>query len=194
MRNNRNNKFAIVIKTLGIMATLAIVFSTGIVIGQTLSEPQTTTNTDTRLTTGFQPVVTSRLVETHTVQYAEKTVSKIEYVNQVKRVPVELGNFGDLEELTQWLEDRQNVTTFRFQSPDTIIDCDDYALELQHQALTDGYIMSFEIIEESEYNALFQTPLPPDQSLHAINLAIIGNDAYYIEPQTDEVILAAQLD
>ncbi len=120
--------------------------------------------------------------------------SILEYVERTQRVSVELRNFSDLEELKQWLRDRRNVTTVRFQSPNTIVDCDDYALELQHKALADGYIMSFEVIEESEYNALFKTPLPPSLSLHAINLAIINNNVYYIEPQTDEVAFVARLD
>ena len=65
---------------------------------------------------------------------------------------------------------------------------------MQHKALTDGYIMSFEVIGRSEYNALFKNKLSRSQSLHAINLVIIGNDAYYIEPQTDEVVFVANLD
>jgi hypothetical protein len=54
--------------------------------------------------------------------------------------------------------------------------------------------MSLEVIERFEYNKLFETELLPGQSLHAINLAIIDNDVYYIEPQTDEVVFVAQLD
>jgi len=60
--------------------------------------------------------------------------------------------------------------------------------------LADGYIMSFEIINTSEYNAIFKSKLPLSQSLHAISLVIIGNDAYYIEPQTSEIGFAAHLD
>ena len=112
----------------------------------------------------------------------------------MKTVPVELRNFKDLEELERWLRDRNNTTTVRFQQTDSIMDCDDYALEMQRKALEDGYIVSFEIIGASEYNQLFSYTLPPGQSLHAINLAIIGNSVYYIEPQTDEIILAAYMD
>ena len=190
MRNKWNNKAVMAIKTLVTVVILAILFSTGVIIGQATSAPQTTTNT----TTSFKPTVETQLVETHTVQYIDRLVTEVKYVERVKRIPIELRNFSDLEELKQWLEDTKNVTTVRFQSPDTIVDCDDYALELQHKALADSYIMSFEIIGESEYNVLFKTPLPPSQSLHAINLVIIGNDAYYIEPQTDEVVFVAQLD
>jgi len=182
------------IKTLVAVATLAIAFTTGAAIGQATSETETITTTNTNLNAGFNPTVECRVIATHTVQYVEKPVTEVKYVERVKRVPVELRNFTDLEELKQWLKDRKNVNTFRFQYADTIVDCDDYALELQQKALADGYIVSFEVIGESEYNALFPTPLPPTQSLHAINLVIIGNDAYYIEPQTDEVVFVAQLD
>jgi hypothetical protein len=47
----------------------------------------------------------------------------------------------------------------RFGNDDTIIDCDDYAIELQMKALGDGYIVSFEIIGIAEYNGLFTTEL-----------------------------------
>ena len=194
MRNKRTNKTVMVIKALVAVVILAILFSTGVVIGQATSAPQTTTNTNTNLDTSFKPTVETQLVETHTVQYVDRPVTVVEYIERIKKVPVELRDFNDLEELKQWLENNKNVTAVRFQSPNVTLDCDDYALEMQQEALADGYIMSFEIIGESEYNVLFKTPLPPSQSLHAINLVIIGNDAYYIEPQTDEVVFVAQLD
>ena len=140
------------------------------------------------------PTVECRVIETHTIEYVEKPVTEVKYVERVKRVPVELRNFSNLEELKQWLKDRKNVTTVRFQSTDTIVDCDDYALELQHKALADGYLISLEIIGPSEYNGIFKNSELPPNTLHAINLAIIGNSAYYIEPQTDEVVFAAYLD
>ena len=60
-------------------------------------------------------------------------------------------------------------------------DCDDYALELQRRASKDGYLMSVTIIEK-------------DDQPHMINLVTIGNDVYYIEPQTDEVWFYIYLD
>ena len=189
MRNKMNNKMIIAIKILVAVVILAVVFSTGTVIGKVTSETQTLQTTVTA-----EPQVKSRLVATHTVQYIDRPVTEVKYVEQVKRVPIKLRNFSDLKELKQWLEDKENVTTVRFQSSNVTVDCDDYALEMQRKALADGYIMSFEIIGHSEYNALFKTELPPSQSLHAINLAIIGNDAYYIEPQTSEVVFTAHLD
>ena len=110
-------------------------------------------------------------------------------------------NFENPEELKQWLKD-SHVITVQARIVDSKTgqlikepDCDDYALKLQQKALADGYVMSFEIIQPSEYNTLFKDKRLPSGSLHAINLVIIGNnDVYYIEPQTDEVVLAAHLD
>ena len=56
-----------------------------------------------------------------------------------------------------------------------------YALDLQQRALKDGYLMSASVIEKGD-------------QLHMINLATIGNDVYYIEPQTDEVWFFANRD
>ena len=140
------------------------------------------------------PTVEARLIETHKVEYIEETVVEKEYIDVVRHVPVEFRPFSDREELDQWLEERSQSASIRFQLHETVVDCDDFAIELQNEALDDGFIISFEIISGDEYNELFCIPLPEDQSLHAINLSIIGNDVYYIEPQTGEVVHAAYLD
>ncbi|MFH1382159.1 MAG: hypothetical protein ABIH70_04610 [Chloroflexota bacterium] len=146
-------------------------------------------------TTVIGPVVEARLVEMKTIQYVDRPVTVVEHVERVEKVTVSLRNFNDLDELRQWVAGL-NVTTntVYLQNPEITLDCDDFALTLQDRALDDGYRMSFQIIETDRYNTLFQnTKMPPD-TLHAINLAIIGNEAYYIEPQTGEIVLAAYLD
>lgn len=140
------------------------------------------------------PTVEARLIKTHTVEYVEETVVEKEYVDVIRHVPVEFRNFTNHAELEQWLEEKTQLTSIRFQQNDSVIDCDDFAIELQQEALADGYIISFEIISGGEYDELFSIPLPAGQSLHAINLSIIGNDVYYIEPQTGEIVHAAYLD
>ncbi len=180
-------KMYTVLTTLFAVAVLNIFFSIGVSVGQATIKPQTITVTE--------PVVKSQLIETHTVQYVEKPVAVVEYIERTQKVPVELRNFSDIGELKQWLvEVDMNTTTVYFQLPDAPVDCDDYALALQSKALTNGYILSFEIISRSEYKAVFKSQLPSGQSLHAINLAIIGNSVYYIEPQTGEVAFAVHLD
>ena len=177
---------AIALKILVSVVVLSLTFYIGASIGQATFEPQTILVTETRVE--YQPVVRTM------IQYVDKPVPMVEYIERVEKVPVELRNFSDLEELKQWLEDKMNITTMHFQLPDTEVDCDDYPLGMQHKALADGYIMSFEVIGRNEYNALFKNKLPHSQTLHAINLAIIGNDAYYIEPQTGAVAFAVHLD
>jgi len=180
-------KMYTVLATLFAVAVLNIFFSIGVSVGQAPIRPQTITVTE--------PVVKCQLIETHTVQYVEKPVTVVEYIERTQKAPVELRNFNDTGELKQWLVAvDMNITTTYFQPPGVTIDCDDYALDMQRKALTDGYIMSFEVISRSEYNAVFNTSLPTNQSLHAINLVIIGNGAYYIEPQTSEIGFAAHLD
>jgi len=110
-------------------------------------------------------------------------------------VPVKLRRFSDLKQLKQWLiEVGMKTTTFYFQLPNDTVDCDDYAIALQQQGLVDGYLISLEVIDTIEYNRLFKNSQLPHNSLHAINLVIIGGDAYYIEPQTGEVVFAVHLD
>lgn len=119
----------------------------------------------------------------------------VKYIDRVERVPGALRNFNDLEELNQWLVlVNTSTTTIYFEGPDTAVDCDDFALTLQSKALDSGFLMSFQIIEPGKYNSLFQGGKIPLNTLHAIDLAIIGNKAYYIEPQTSEVVFAADLD
>ena len=163
------------LKTLGAIALFALVFFIGAYVGQATFEPQTITVVKHSTKVEYQPV--------------ESTVVEYKYIE----TPVVLRNFDSLDELEQWLNDT-NVTAIRFQSPDTKIDCDDYALELQQKAMSDGYIMSFEVIHPGEYNKLFETRQLPPNSLHAINSVVIGNNVYYIEPQTRETVFVAPLD
>ena len=186
----RNNIFTGAAMALIVIGLLLLVFCLGARFAQPTYGPQTAVDTSANI--GMSPTI--RVVETHTVEYIEKPVTEVKYIDRFKSVPVELRNFSSLEELKQWLKDRKNVTTVRFQSPDTNIDCDDYALEMQQKALTDGYTMSFQIIESDKYNSLFKSSKLPPNTLHAINLAVIANNAYYIEPQTDEIAFAAHLD
>lgn len=188
----KNNIFTGVVMTLIVGGFL--VFCVGASFAKAAYEPPKTLETNVNINTGFSPSVESRVIATHTVEYIEKPVIEVKYVERVTSVPIELRNFTDLEELKQWIESRNKITTVRFQSADTLVDCDDYAFELQKKALADGYVMSFQIIEPNKYNSLFERAKLPPNTLHAINLVLIGNTAHYIEPQTGEVVLAAHLD
>ncbi len=165
---------------------LVVLFAVSGSLGQTGFESRMTV---------IEPTVQCRLVETHTVQYVDRPVTVVEHLERVERLAVALRNYNVLEELKQWLvEVNNNRTTVYFQRPDVTADCDDFALALQQKVLADGYVMSFQIIASGECNNLFKSGKIPADTLHAINLAIIGNNAYYVEPQTGEVVFAAHLD
>ncbi|MFC1934749.1 PleD family two-component system response regulator [Chloroflexota bacterium] len=127
------------------------------------------------------------------VPIVEKQIEYRAVVTQVvKEVtvekPIEQGEFSSKEDLEKWLaEDDAETTLFRFVVDDGTevssdeYDCDDYALALQRRANKDGYQMSVTIIRKHG-------------QLHMINLAVIGNDVYYIEPQNDEVSFYCNLD
>lgn len=163
------------------IAILALVFFIGACLGQVTFKPRSVTIYRTEVE--YQPI--------------EKVTVETDYIERVVEVPAKLHHFADVGELKQWLK---GISFLFFEVVDSKTgdsiykpDCEDYALQLQRKAVADGYLMSFEIIQSSEYNQLFRKRLP-DNTLHAINLVVIGNDAYYIEPQTHEVVLGAHLD
>ncbi len=186
MRNNEITLISLVLLAIGV---LSLTFDIVVSANQATSEIPITTI----LNSSFKPSVECHVVESHTIQYVDRPVTEVKYIECVKSVPVELRNFNDLKELEQWVGGMEKITVIRFESPDATIDCDDYALWMQQKALADGYIMSFQVIAWSEYNTIFRAKVPTG-SLHAINLAIVGNGAYFIEPQTGEIVFAAYLD
>jgi hypothetical protein len=183
------------IKGLLTCVMLITAFYLGAVTGQPAGKAQTPSIINAEVNTGFRPVVESKVIESTRTVIVEKPVKVIEYIEKSGKSPAGLSEFGSLSRLEQWLAEMEAGSNGAyFSSPGGVIDCDDYALRLQQIAVSDGYLMNLQIIETGRYNALFtKSRLPPD-SFHAINLAVIGNDAYYIEPQTLEVVLGASLD
>ena len=127
------------------------------------------------------------------VEVIKEVVEKeIEYRYIVKEViiekPTEQREFSSKEELEKWLwDDHTDKNVYIWDASDGTkrssdnYDCDDFALDLQRIASEDGFLMSVTIIDKN------------DQP-HMLNLVTIGNDVYYIEPQTDEVWFYSRLD
>jgi len=84
-------------------------------------------------------------------------------------------HFGSLEELETWLA---NDDTNQMQYSSDEFNCIDFALMLQERALADGYILSTEILPVAA---------------HWVNIAIIGDRIYVIEPQDDRVIIEKKI-
>jgi len=155
----------------GVLLTLALLglfFCAGAYLGQETTEPEVVTQYQ------IETKVTERVV----YEPVEKVV-----VEKVE-VPRKADHFNSVEELELWLSDNSIFAS----------DCDDYALALQQMALGDGYIVSFEVIYTDEYNRVFKQKRLPPGTAHAVNLAVIGNEVYYIEPQNHEIAFAVYLD
>ena len=129
---------------------------------------------------GVPPEISYYPVDQVELEYV--VVEKIVVVE--RDVPIMPRNFETLEELEEWLSVRAFIA---------FGDCDDWALALQGFALEDGYLLNFKVITPGEYNKLFKLKVPLDE-VHAINLALIGNEIWYIEPFNKEVQLAYYLD
>jgi hypothetical protein len=63
---------------------------------------------------------------------------------------------------------------------DQVADCDDYASRLQYKAYKDGYLLSVQIIKDGMLDG---KNVSNYQQSHMGNLAMIGNEIYFIEPQ-----------
>jgi len=193
-----NGRFPKVLGALFTLATLALVFCAGGYVGQVTFKPQVIVDHEIRTIDKviervvYEPV--ERVVETVVHEPIEEAIVK--YV----ATPEPLRRFQNLDELEQWLENIW-VLDIGFDVVDKEtsqrikrFDCEDYAIRLQGKALRDGYIMSFEVIRSVEYNALFNQQQIPNSAIHAINSVILGNEVYYIEPQTYEIVFVAYLD
>lgn len=82
--------------------------------------------------------------------------------------------FASVDELKAWLAQDDTDSTLYIYGSGCIseYDCDDYAIALVRNALADGYSVSLQI-----------------EGKHMLNSTIIGNEIYFIEPQTDKVWL-----
>jgi hypothetical protein len=194
-----------VLCTLFLLASAALVFCFGSYVGQKLYQPKVVTryeviNVD-RVVEKVIYTPVDRVIETVVYEPVEKIVYEQVEKPVIKEVEVSrpLVLFENLADLRQWLS---NISVIEIgfnvvdQNNNSIsqLDCDDYARRLQDKALQNGYIISFEVIRSAEYNSLFKEKKIPAGAIHAINSTIIGNEVYYIEPQTKEIVFVANLD
>lgn len=168
---------------IAIAISFMVFYCLGAFIGKATFEPKVITQTETLVQTVTEYQTVEKIV------HVDKPV--VEYVEKIVEIPIELRDFETREELRQWLGRSQLILKFR-QQPEA--DCDDFAFQLQERALRDGYRVNVELIEAREYNELFKKAKLGSGKLHAINLVFAGNKAYYIEPQTYEIVFVANID
>ena len=132
-------------------------------------------------TAGYEQGYVENVIYREVTTYVDREVT----VNRT----LALRDFDSLEELEIWLVlDDTNEYVYLFADAsgevarDERYDCDDYAIQLQRRAVSSGYLMSVTLVDD------------PGQGPHMVNLAVIGDKVYYIEPQTDEYWYYCDLD
>jgi len=196
--NLTEDRFTRLLRALIVVAMLALVFCVAAYLVPAISRSQAYTGDKIHTAYRNPERVQYHPVETMMEEVGYEPV-EMDVVENVE-IPRPLRYFHDFDELEEWLKNIPALDT----APDADgkkndkrvkpFDCDDYAMKLQEKALNDGYIMSFEVIHPVEYNAIFKQKRIPTDAIHAINLVIIGNEIYYVEPQTREIVFVAYLD
>ena len=153
------------------------------------------------------PVIEPVYIEAVKTVSVEKPVRTIEVIQPIyieKKVPVPLEvpvllkDWDSPEQLFEFLknDDTDQSITFIADSRGLISlngQCEDFALQLRDRAMAAGMYLSVVALPPQEYEKWYGQPVRADQ-YHAICMARIGNEFWYIEPTTDECWLALYLD
>ena len=173
--------------TVGLLgaALLATGFCWGTYFGQETYEP--------KVFTVEVPVEKIRVVN----HYTDVPVEVMKEVDVIVETPILLREFASLTELKTWLDkdqtdgrhiifswDSGEISLDGESSPNVwedpnFRDCDDYAVILQQEAANDGFLVNVQL---------------DSKKMHALNSVFIGNDVYFVEPQTDKVWFAYHRD
>jgi hypothetical protein len=121
--------------------------------------------------------------------------------SEVVEVPTyqSLRDFESFEILQAWLDKNGGFVyvipdsgTVTFGEADDNNDCDDQARRLQEKAFKDGYNLSLHLIDKDGY--LMGKKVTDGKLPHMGNLAVIGNDIYYVDGIGKEAIWISCVD
>jgi hypothetical protein len=129
-------------------------------------------------------------------------VEKIVSVDRIVEVPVEvtvkLRDWENKAELTEFLKN-DDTDTYLFLKADNAGgiafngQCEDLALQLRDRAMSIGKYLSVQVLSPQEYEKWYGVTVGPGV-YHAICMARIGNEFWYIEPDNDRHWPALNLD
>ena len=136
------------------------------------------------------PVVTP--IEIDRPVYIEKEIEV------PQEVPVTLKDWESPEQLADFLknDDTDRYVFLRADGSGGISfngQCEDIALQLRDRAMAIGRYLSIQVLDAKEYEKWYGLPVRSD-IYHAICMARIGNEFWYIEPSNDKRWLALYLD
>jgi len=162
-------------------------FCWGLVYSKISLVPEIIVQTVTKDVSHYVEKPTVEVVETFVEKKVIEEVPVVKYVEVEKEVPAALNQFESEEELLAWLQTDQ---TDELPYIRNLFECENFARTLMRNALEDGHLMSFQVLKNytrPDTKGFIEGP-------HAINNAIIGNDVYFIDPQTDEFWVAYVLE
>jgi hypothetical protein len=139
-----------------------------------------------------KPVPTVTTIEVDRPVYIEKEVEV------PREVPVALQDWDSPQQLADFLknDDTNQHIILRADSHGAVSlngQCEDLALQLRDRAMAAGRYLSIQVLNPKEYEKWYGTPVRSDV-YHAICMARIGNEFWYIEPSNDKYWLALYLD
>ena len=158
------------------------------------------TNYDVYLMESNEPEVVTRIKYIN--RYIEKPVyveiEKPIYVERKVEVPVMLKDWNSVGELEEFLaiDDTEGHIILIAGSDGKInfnAQCEDFALQLRDRAMAIDKYLSVIALPPEEYKKWYGKRLKSNE-YHAICMARIGNEFWYVEPATDEYWLALYLD
>jgi hypothetical protein len=136
------------------------------------------------------PVVSS--IEVNEPAYIEKVIEV------PGKAPVALKDWDSPEQLAEFLknDDTNRYLILQADSSGGISfngQCEDLALQLRDRAMAAGRFLSVQVLDPAEYYKWYGIKVNSDV-YHAICMARIGNEFWYIEPSNDKQWLALYLD
>ena len=177
------NKVINIAVRIGILISfLAIGFYAGIMFYEVNAEPKVVIET-IQLPAPEPEIIVNEIVKE--VRVEVPVIKEVEVYQPLK-------HFESLESLITWLsfDDTNTHITLTVHSDGNLdfnTACEQFALQLQERALEQGYIINLQGIGTFTDGVLIGRG-------HMVNSTIIGNDVYFIEPQTDEVWVGARLE
>lgn len=106
----------------------------------------------------------------------------------IVRADVTFREFSSIEDLQAWLQKQPLLLIADSTGYISLTDTCTYAADaLQRKALTEGYLMSVQLVQDGYL--LGQKVVENKQGSHMGNLVIIGRNIYYIEPETKKITL-----
>jgi hypothetical protein len=167
-------------------------------------------NAETRTVTPTEPEPVYIEVEKTVYVEVEKIVTVIEtievdrpvFIEKIKEVPrdvpVALKDWDSREQLIEFLKNDDSDRYIILNMDDAGKaafngQCEDLAIQLRDRAMAAGRYLSIQVLNPKEYEKWYGQPVA-GVVYHAICMARIGNEFWYIEPSNDKCWLALYLD